>query len=167
MSTDTNVFIGWYAVCTMSKVNQPEVIWACSENEKHKLAKNERSFCPECGAAAHGTQVDDFVYVSLNDVFYNNTEDLPWPLEKKDVNWLAKKFGPPVYSQDWEPNDGTEFVFMNGKIINVDSDPVMSMKHESFLKNTARPDMKDVDRLKKIMRYTDVKLKFGILITNT
>lgn len=166
MSTDTYVFIGWYAVCTMSKVKRTSTRRTCSLSVDHQLYHDREKYCPVCGALICDQSITEDEFFSLGDVIYNGVDDLEVDLSKKDINWLEKKFGPPAYSQDWEPKKGTDIVYMNGKMIDADSDPVRPMKHETFLKNIAKPEQKDVDRLTKLMRYTKVELKFGILITN-
>lgn len=159
MSIETTVSVGTYLVCTMTigTTSKQEVV-QCTRNKDHDV-EHHHKFCPHCGA--HVLRVEKTVageYVSLAAI---DTGDVRVP--EQDLDWVFSNFGV-VYSEPTNEMSASQelITYRPGThFVSADEESTTEIDTMSFV----RPSDADIDRLKSIVGYSEVEVKFGMIVS--
>lgn len=163
MHRTTSVFIGPILKCDVTSWPVMSAETRCSINPKHEVAEGSK-YCPVCGKKTVIKQVTDFEAeaLSLYIVDGGELEDENWKergvtIAPEDLEWLNENFGL-IYFDGEKNQDVVGFIGGGGFFIDGDEDE--TEEHDMFFH---LPSDEVIDRLKRLMHYSDVR---GIIGTN-
>lgn len=160
MGLSTSVHVGCYLVCTMSQVPVEEVTATCSHDSSHQVTESH-AFCPTCGHPVEQRTVQTMEDQSLLDFFHDVTK-----APVVDLLFLNSAFTPLIDECIGFDQPGCEVILYNNgsESISADEEGIHELGRAAGLINQARPSQEEIERLMSIVGYTNVEVKYGVLI---
>lgn len=159
MTIETQVSVGTYLICKQrSEPGPTEEVVRCSRIAWHDV-EDHHNFCPECGAIVQRTLKTGNTsgYVALHDFLCQEHS-----ISEQDLNWVSDNFGT-VFTG--VAQEGHELVTYNPgtKFISGNLESCTEIDTSEFVV----PTPAIVDRLKSIVGYLSVEVKFGVIVTQS
>lgn len=160
MGMDTTVFVGYYLECKTAVVPGVQGLQRCVADASHKFS-NGAKHCPECGKLIMVVDTVVEEVVSLYDV--NCGEPLDELFSAEEYQWLNENFTSIDGGVVGYDREGYELVV-------IDSCSQRLESCESGVNEftpPARPSDELIARLKKVMQYTDIGLRYGAVVVQS
>lgn len=155
MSTTTSVYVGYYLKAKLQTIEVLEHVKKCSSNSSHLVIDvNDAHHCSICGAEL--TLQTDTVNNKLSIENISYTTDI----SEEDTEWLEDTFSF-VQAESIGEEEYDYLLYDDGyAYFEADWGGWSDISNEFKL-----PYDVDLDRLKKLLKYQSVELKFGALVS--
>lgn len=159
MSYYAHVTVGYYLLCEKKKVDVVVHQRQCPTKLKHHFEPGDK-FCPKCGSQISVVPVVVQEYMSAYDIMYDGEGGWIDSVSKEDVDWIKETFDY-HWPQDCGAKDTVDVLSISDLSVSGESTDgvVLEMPPVEMLSDEI------VQRLKAIMHYEAVEVKFGVIVT--
>jgi uncharacterized protein YqkB len=161
MSISTSIHVGYYIIAKLKPIFRTETDVQCSKKAEHKL-KGDEDFCPKCGSKVVEVTREEANFQSMLNVL--TSDDSPLVISDDDRAFLEDEFC--VLDGEYI-NQFADEEILTVEALNqyVDGDMPWITELKDPYTDENRAMLPDLNRLKTIMEYESMELKWGVIVS--